>query len=198
LTIDGPPSKIRRLKFSPVKFTSISQQRKRRISKVKRITSILFATLLLLSLACSKAPETNLNHATSAPSAQNSPASSPIITKTETPAGPAATGSLATPTDAYKFAYAARQNKDLAALKRVLSKDALEFLSEIGKEEKKTLDDQLKTLTERPQAGKPETRNEKIKGNQATLEYLDEKGKWQTMDFIKDGNDWRIGLPKAD
>ena len=82
-------------------------------------------------------------------------------------------------------------------MKRVLSKDALEFLTEIGKEEKKTLDDQLKTLTERPQGAKPETRNEKINGSQATLEYLDEKGKWQTMDFVKDGNDWRIGVPKA-
>ncbi|HEY9504230.1 MAG TPA: hypothetical protein VIR01_21500 [Pyrinomonadaceae bacterium] len=163
---------------------------------MKRITLVLCPTLLLLSLACSKAPETNVNHATTAPSPQTSPASTPVVTKTETPAGPAA-GSLATPTDAYKFAYAARQNKDLAGLKRVLSKDALEFLTEIGKEEKKTLDDQLKTLTERPQAAKPETRNEKITGNQATLEYLDEKGKWQTMDFVKDGNDWRIGLPKV-
>jgi hypothetical protein len=80
----------------------------------------------------------------------------------------------------------------------VLSKDALEFLTEIGKEEKKTLDDQLKTLTERPQAAKPETRNEKINGNRASLEYLDEKGKWQTMEFVKDGNDWRIDLPKVE
>ena len=164
---------------------------------MKRITSVLFPTLLLLSLACSKPPEANVNQSTSAPSPQTSSASSPVGAKTEPPAGPAATGSLATPTEAYKFAYAARQNKDLPALKRVLSKDALEFLTEIGKEEKKTLDDQLKTLTERPQGAKPETRNEKINGSQATLEYLDEKGKWQTMDFVKDGNDWRIGLPKA-
>ena len=167
--------------------------------KLKRTTSILFTTIfLILSLACSKAPETNVNHTAPSPSPQSSAASSSVVSKTETPAGPVAAGSLATPTDAYKFAYAARQNKDLAALKRVLSKDALEFLTEIGKEEKKTLDDQLKTLTERPQAAKPETRNEKINGNRASLEYLDEKGKWQTMEFVKDGNDWRIDLPKVE
>jgi hypothetical protein len=166
---------------------------------LKRIASILFTSIfLILSLACSKAPETNVNHSATSPSPQSSAASSPVVSKTETPAGPVAAGSLATPTDAYKFAYAARQNKDLAALKRVLSKDALDFLTEVGKDEKKSLDDQLKTLTERPQAAKPETRNEKINGNEATLEYMDEKGKWQTMDFVKDGTDWRIGLPKVD
>lgn len=166
---------------------------------LKRITSIVFTTIFLtLSLACSKAPETNVNRTAASPSPQSSPASSPVAAKTETPAGPAAAGSLATPTDAYKFGYAARQNKDLAALKRVLSKDALEFLTEIGKEEKKSLDDQLTELAERPQAAKPETRNEKINGSRASLEYLDEKGKWQTMDFVKDGNDWRIDLPKVE
>jgi hypothetical protein len=93
--------------------------------------------------------------------------------------------------------YTARQNKDIATLKRVFSKDAIEFLTEIGNEEKKTLEDQLRELADRPQATTAETRNEKITGNRATLEYLDEKGKWSPMEFAKEGNDWKIDLPKA-
>jgi hypothetical protein len=73
----------------------------------------------------------------------------------------------------------------------------LEFLKEMLGAEKKTLDDHLKELSEKPQAATPETRNEKITGNRATLEYLDEKGKWSVMDFSKEGNEWKIDLPKA-
>jgi hypothetical protein len=85
----------------------------------------------------------------------------------------------------------------MATLKRVFAKDALAFLKDMGGIEKKTLDDMLKELMEKPQAATPDTRNEKINGNRATLEYLDEEGKWSTMDFSKEGNDWKIDIPKA-
>ncbi|MBA3767056.1 MAG: hypothetical protein H0W99_08735 [Acidobacteria bacterium] len=120
----------------------------------------------------------------------------PEVAKTETSA-PSDGGSLATPTETYKTGYAARQKKDIAGLKRVLSKEALEFLTEVGKEEQKTLDDQLRALAERPQAPTAETRDEKISGNRASLEYLNERGKWVSMEFVKEGNDWKIDLPKA-
>jgi DNA uptake protein ComE-like DNA-binding protein len=91
----------------------------------------------------------------------------------------------------------ARKNKDIATLKRVFAKGVLEFLTEMGQTEKKSLDDQLKELTEKPQADSSETRNEKINGNRATLEYLNEKGAWSTMDFSKEGNEWKMDIPKA-
>jgi hypothetical protein len=160
------------------------------------------AALLTLSTACQKAEQTNTN-ANSAPTNSSATNSS---TPTTAPANANATTattetttftfSLATPTDAYKTGYAARKNKDIAALKRVFAKDALEFITEMAKAENKTLDDQLKDLTERPQAATAETRNEKITGNRASLEYLDEKGNWSTMDFSKEGADWKIDLPK--
>jgi hypothetical protein len=113
------------------------------------------------------------------------------------PSAPASPGSLATPTDAYKFGFEARQRKDIVALKRVMAKNAIEFLTMIGQEEKKTLDDQLKELAERPQGPTSETRNEKISGDRATLEYLDVNGKWVTMDLAKEDGDWKIDLPKG-
>ena len=78
-----------------------------------------------------------------------------------------------------------------------MAKDALAFLTDIAQIDKKTLDDQLKELADKPQAATVETRNEKIKGDRASLEYLDENGKWKTMDFSKEGNDWKIDLPKG-
>jgi cytoskeletal protein RodZ len=108
-----------------------------------------------------------------------------------------AAGSLATPTEAYKTAYTARQNKDLAGLKRVMSQRLIGFLTEMGEAEKKSLDDQLKELFEQPQAATSESRNEKITGDKATLEYPDEEGKWKTMDFVKEGGGWKMTLPSA-
>ncbi|HEX8176194.1 MAG TPA: hypothetical protein VF543_13845 [Pyrinomonadaceae bacterium] len=163
-------------------------------------SALILATIFLLAAmtACQKAAESNANsnrsasNTTAPPAANSSPAEA-----ARTSESPAASGSLATPTETYKTGYAARKNKDIAGLKRVLSKEALDFLTEMGKEEKKTLDDQLKALADRPQADKAETRNEKIDGDTATLEYLNERGTWSKMDFVKEGNDWKIGFPKA-
>lgn len=107
---------------------------------------------------------------------------------------------IATPTDAYKAAYAARKNKDVPALKKLMSKDIMEFFTEISGlgEKKQTVDEILMELCEKPQAPTAETRNEKINGDKATLEYLDEKGGWSTMDFLKEDGVWKltIALPE--
>lgn len=105
--------------------------------------------------------------------------------------------SLTTPTDAYKTAYMVRKNGDIEGLKMVMHKDILDFLTELGEIEGKSLDDMLKELATKPQAEKAEVRNEKITGNTATVEYLTEKGDWQTMDFVKVGNEWKLTIPDA-
>lgn len=106
--------------------------------------------------------------------------------------------SLATPTDAYKAAYEYRKNKDIEGLKKVMTKDVLEFLTLVAEDEKKSLDDVLRELCEKPQAATNATRNLKITGDTATLEYPDEDGKdWKTMDLVKEGNEWKMTIPKA-
>lgn len=162
------------------------------------ISAILF--VLTWTTACQTAPESksgNANVSTTNTAAQTTTNTNQTEVAKTVGSTPSGGGSLATPTEAYKTGYAARQNKDIAGLKRVLSKEALQFLTDVGKDEQKTLDDQLMALAERPQAPTAETRNEKINGDRATLEYLNEKGKWASMDFVKEGNDWKIGLPKA-
>jgi hypothetical protein len=156
------------------------------------------ASFILLMMVCISACQTKTEPTTSTTNTNSQNAASPVKpAASPTPEQPSIAISLATPTDTYKAGYAARQQKNIALLKRVLSKDAQEFLADIGKDEKKTLDDQLRELADKPQAKTAETKNEKINGNRATLEYLDEDGKWVAMDFVKEGTEWKIDLPKG-
>lgn len=162
----------------------------------------------LLVLGCASACQSNMSDNNNA---ANSPANKPT-TENKTSANnnsvqpesnkmesnnSSKSVSLTTPTEAYKFAYAVRKNKDIEGLKRVLSKDALEFfkmLSEPGE----SIDKALMEMTETPQAATDESRNEKVNGDRATLEYPDAKGKWKTMDFVKEDGNWKITFPKGD
>jgi hypothetical protein len=122
----------------------------------------------------------------------------PADDKSVEPAAESTKASLATPTEAYKTAYELRKKKDVQGLKKIMSDDIKEFLTMMGEEEKKSLDDMIKEMTEKPQADKAEVRNEKIKGDRAKLEYRTETGEWKTMDFEKVDGNWLLSFPKAD
>lgn len=162
---------------------------------------LILATALLAAAVASGCPTSPVaNGPTSnnaAPQASNT-TRPPEKTEPVNASNENSTASLATPTDAYKMAFAIRQRKDAQAMKRVLSKEILEFFSEMGKVEGKSLDEMLKELVERPQAGEPEVRNEKITGNRAILEFKDDKGGWSEMDFVKEDGEWKLTLPKAE
>lgn len=166
-------------------------------------TKYLFIIAAALSLAvtgCQKSGDANANAGKNTNTAAVNTNANAAATPAPTPAKAESTSpmSLATPADAYKTAYTYRKTKDIEGLKRVMTKDILEFLTEIGKEDKKSLDDMLMELANKPQADKAETRNEKITGDRATIEYLDEAGKWSVMDFEKVGSEWKLSFPKAD
>ena len=170
------------------------------MKKTYILTAALFAAA---TLAGCGTPANNSNANTYSPDNRNTGVNAQPANSQPTAGNTAAddTGgslSMATPTEAYKAAYHYRKNKDIQGLKKVLSKDILEFFEDIGKAENKSLDDELKEMTERPQANSPEVRNEKITGNRAVLEYKDENGEWKTMDFEKEGSDWKLTAPKAD
>ena len=158
------------------------------------------AVLSMSAASCQKADNSN------APSNSNKTANtavanaSPASNASTPAAADTSTSSTATPTDAYKAAYAARKNKDVPRLKKLMSKEIIEFLTEIGGagEKKQTLDELLMELCEKQQAPTAEARNEKIDGDYATIEYLDEKGDWSTMDFVKEGGGWKLTIPRMD
>ncbi len=157
--------------------------------------SLLFAALVAASFVVGCQSAANANKPANANSS-NSNSANTVAEKT--PEKTTTELSQATPTEAYKTAWAVREKKDVAGMKRVMSKDILEFLADIAKDDKKTLDDQIKEIFDSPQAKTAEARNEKITGDKAQLEYLDDKGDWKTMDFVKEEGVWKMTLAGAD
>jgi hypothetical protein len=100
-----------------------------------------------------------------------------------------------TPTEAFKSFYEASKAKDVAALKKLLAKDSLTKMEEMAKQQNKSLDD---FIGERAQNGipptMPEMRNEKIDGDNATIEFKGPGGDndWRTVPFVKEDGDWKI------
>ncbi len=171
------------------------------MKNIKYLSVTASVAVCMRMLGCSKNDNSN-STANNANKTANTNANGPTNTNarpdtTETRTdGP--TGSLATPTDAYKTAYDLRKKKDIEGLKKVMSKDILDFLKMMGEDDKKSLDDMLREMVNSPQAPTNECRNEKITGDTATLEYRDVDGAgWKTMDLEKVGNDWKIGAPKG-
>ena len=102
------------------------------------------------------------------------------------------------PTQVYQAAYMARKNCDIPTLKKIMSKDILNLIGEMGKTDKKSLDEELKEICNEPQADSQGVRNEKIEGDHASIQYMGEHGEWQTMDFVKEDGVWKMSAGKED
>ncbi len=110
-------------------------------------------------------------------------------------------GAESSPTATLKTFYEAQKNKDIAAYKRTLSKSSLDILESTAREfQKKTFDESMQSAFNDPNFKAPQllqTRNERIEGDSATLEYQDDESKkWETMYFIKAGGEWKIAFDK--
>jgi hypothetical protein len=97
--------------------------------------------------------------------------------------------------------FEALQKKDAAGLKKTLSKGTLEMFEQFAKAQSppKSLDEALQTglasTTNTDSNKMPETRNEKIDGEKATLEVKNDKtGAWETVPFVKEDGAWKIAF----
>jgi Domain of unknown function (DUF4878) len=102
------------------------------------------------------------------------------------------------PTATFKKFFEASKKKDVAGIRKTLSKGSLEMFDKVAKEQGKTTDDMLKDVDKDSKSeAMPETRNEKIDGNTATLEVKNEKtGKWDSLPFVKEDGEWKIAFDK--
>jgi hypothetical protein len=102
------------------------------------------------------------------------------------------------PTATFKKFFEASKKKDVAGIRKTLSKGSLEMFDKIAKEQNKTTDDMLKDVDKDSKSeAMPETRNEKIDGDMATLEVKNEKtGKWDSLPFVKENGEWKIAFDK--
>ena len=78
-----------------------------------------------------------------------------------------------------------------------MSSEMVAYFTELGRTQKKSLDQVLALLVEQPQAAAAETRNQRISGDRAVLEFKDASGKWLPMDFVKEDGSWKMALSKV-
>lgn len=105
-------------------------------------------------------------------------------------------GGNSTPTEAFKTFYNAVKNADVAAAKTVMTKKNLGLAETEAKSKNIALDDsmkvELKRLATRMPDTMPETRDEKIEGDKATLEFKIEE-RWEKVNLTKEDDGWKVG-----
>jgi len=106
-----------------------------------------------------------------------------------------------TPTATFKAYFDAQQKKDIATMKQTLSKTSLAMMEASAKQQGVTLDKMIQAQLDHP-ASKidklPESRNEKVTGDNATLELRNEEAnRWDTMYFVKEDSKWKIALDRT-
>lgn len=90
-----------------------------------------------------------------------------------------------TPTNAFRKYVEAAGKKDAAAMKEYATRSSQKLVDE-------TLKNQISKTSV------PETRNEKIEGEYAQLEYKNAAtGTWDTIYFVRENGRWKIALDKS-
>ncbi len=97
-----------------------------------------------------------------------------------------------TPTGTAKAIYDSIKSKDVATLKKALSKDTLSAFEQAAGRQNKNADDLLKeAFFAKTPSVDFEARNEKLTDNMGTVELKGEGGRWQTFHFVKEDNLWK-------
>ena len=95
------------------------------------------------------------------------------------------------PTATAKAIYDAQGKKDVATMKKALSKRTVDALEQFAKTQNKSLDDWMKENMTKPPTVDFEVKDEKINGDMGTLEVKGEGGRWQTFHFVKEDGLWK-------
>jgi hypothetical protein len=103
------------------------------------------------------------------------------------------------PTATFKAFSEAQKNKDVAGMKKRLSRKTLTMAENSALAQKKTVDEAIAEGFDAGKAQKaPAMRNEKITGDSGTLEVqYDGQKDWLTMYFVKEDGDWKIAFDKT-
>ncbi|HEX8399019.1 MAG TPA: hypothetical protein VF644_16405 [Pyrinomonadaceae bacterium] len=96
-----------------------------------------------------------------------------------------ADGDADTPTSAFRKYVEAVGKKDAVGMREYATRGSQKLIDE-------TIKNQIGKMSE------PETRNEKIEGENATLEYKNAAtGTWDTIYFVRENGRWKIALDKS-
>lgn len=105
-------------------------------------------------------------------------------------------GGNSTPTEAFTTFYNAIKKADVASAKTVMTKKNLALVETEAKTKGIARDDAIKVELERlaPRLPDtmPETRDEKIEGDKATLEFKQNE-RWEKVNLTKEDDGWKVG-----
>lgn len=93
----------------------------------------------------------------------------------------------------------AKNKKDAETMKQTLSKNTLETISDVARGNKLTLNEYLKKGNTTPlnNPAMPQTRNEKIENEVATIEIKrSSSDSWRKLTFVKENDIWKMDLVK--
>lgn len=110
--------------------------------------------------------------------------------------GAATVSSVVSPTDTLKNFIEASKKKDVAAIKKTLSKGSLELAEESAKKQNITVDEMFKRDNTAMPTEVPEIRNEQIEGDAASVEVKDLTDGYDTIPFVKEDGAWKIAFDK--
>ena len=164
---------------------------------MKVFESVLIVALTTVTLGCSRQASTMVTHAGATPTPSSTKAGK-APGNTASAIGVPTEASLATPSDTYRTACDVRKRKDVEGMKRILSKEVIAHLTKISEGMGITLDEEIATMFKVAPPKKVATRNEKINGDRATIEYLLDEGAWKKLYFVKEGDEWKYALPAND
>jgi hypothetical protein len=99
----------------------------------------------------------------------------------------------ATPTEAFKSFYTAATNEDVAGLKEMMSKAMLADMEREAQKSGQELDKFLAGQSKNFPPGLPETRNEQVNGDRATLEFKRAGAlNWSRAVLVKEDGEWKM------
>lgn len=102
----------------------------------------------------------------------------------------------ASPTDTLKNYIEASKKKDVAAIRKTLSRGSLELAEKSAKSQNTTVDELFKRDNMTMLDEIPEIRNERIEGDAASVEVKDFTSGYDTIPFVKEEGAWKIAFDK--
>jgi hypothetical protein len=160
--------------------------------QLTRLAAALALSALALT-ACNKGAS-NSNNANNSNNT-NATSNSNSAANKNTTATTSGAGDYSSPTAAMKTFYEAAKGSNAEGIKRSMSKKSLTAIEKAAAKDNKTVDESLKEMMKDAPANAPETRNEKIDGDKATLEIKDDKmDKWDMVPFVREDGQWKIAI----
>ena len=110
--------------------------------------------------------------------------------------GAADAPTVVSPTDTLKNYIEASKKKDVAAIRKNLSRGSLELAEKSAQMQNTTVDELFKRDDMAALDEIPEIRNERIEGDAASVEVKDFTSGYDTIPFVKEDGAWKIAFDK--